>query len=205
LLQVHYSEDIDLVQIKPGPIKPIMERLKEVITFFEEDRKTQVKGHGAKALYRFTSDYEQIRLRLKLEINCKEYFHVENWTSFPFEVSSDWFTGKANITTYSINELLGTKRRALYQRKKGRDLFDLDYSRLNMEIDLDQVITSFNQYMDFSVESSPTRKQFLLNLEEKEQDSDFLNDMDGLIRPGVEYNQAAAFEWLKNDVLTKLR
>ncbi len=31
-----YSEDIDLVQIKEGPIKPIMERLKEVITFFEE-------------------------------------------------------------------------------------------------------------------------------------------------------------------------
>jgi len=31
-----YSEDIDLVQIKEGPIKPIMERLNEVITFFEE-------------------------------------------------------------------------------------------------------------------------------------------------------------------------
>jgi predicted nucleotidyltransferase component of viral defense system len=35
-----YSEDIDLVQIKAGPIKPIMERLKEVITSFEEPRKT---------------------------------------------------------------------------------------------------------------------------------------------------------------------
>jgi hypothetical protein len=35
-----YSEDIDLVQIKARPIKPIMERLKEVITFFEEPRKT---------------------------------------------------------------------------------------------------------------------------------------------------------------------
>ncbi len=43
-----FSEDIDLVQIKPGPIKPIMKRLQEVITFFEEPRKTQVKGHGAK-------------------------------------------------------------------------------------------------------------------------------------------------------------
>ncbi len=52
-----YSEDIDLVQIKAGPIKPIMKRLQEVITFFEEPRKTQVKGHGAKALYRFTSEY----------------------------------------------------------------------------------------------------------------------------------------------------
>ena len=36
-----YSEDIDLVQIKAGPIKPVMERLKEVITFFEKPRKTQ--------------------------------------------------------------------------------------------------------------------------------------------------------------------
>lgn len=38
-----YSEDIDLVQIKSGPIKPIMQRLQEDITFFEEPRKTQVK------------------------------------------------------------------------------------------------------------------------------------------------------------------
>lgn len=36
-----YSEDIDLVQIKAGPIKPIIQRLGEVISFFEEDRKTQ--------------------------------------------------------------------------------------------------------------------------------------------------------------------
>jgi predicted nucleotidyltransferase component of viral defense system len=48
-----YSEDIDLVQIHPGPIKPIMKRIKEIITFFEEERTTQVRGHGAKALYRF--------------------------------------------------------------------------------------------------------------------------------------------------------
>lgn len=30
-----YSEDIDLVQIKEGPIKPILQRIDEVITFFE--------------------------------------------------------------------------------------------------------------------------------------------------------------------------
>ena len=71
-----YSEDIDLVQIKEGPIKPIMERIGEVITYFEEPRNTKVSGHGAKAFYRFTSEYEDIRLRLKLEINCKEHFNV---------------------------------------------------------------------------------------------------------------------------------
>src|SRR5690554_4591047 len=56
-----YSEDIDLIQIKSGPIKTIMERLGKVVTFFEEERKTQNRGHGIKALYRFTSEYENIR------------------------------------------------------------------------------------------------------------------------------------------------
>jgi len=62
-----YSEDIDLVQIKPGPITLIMQRLTEIITFFDQNRTTQVKGHGAKAFYRFTSEYEELRLRLKVE------------------------------------------------------------------------------------------------------------------------------------------
>jgi len=200
-----YSEDIDLVQIKPGPIKPIMERLNEVITFFDETRNTMVKGHGAKANCRFTSEHEGIRLRLKLEINCKEHFNVLPWVYFPFEITNPWFTGKTNILTYDVNELLGTKLRALYQRKKGRDLFDLDYSRLNMKLDLDKIIESFNAYMKFSVNSIPTKRQFILNLEEKEQDQNFLLDMDGLIRSGISYNQKEAFEWIKDEVLIKLR
>lgn len=124
-----YSEDVDLVQIKPGPIKPIMKKLGEIITFFEENRTTQVRGHGAKVLYRFTSEYEGIRMRLKLEINCREHFNLLDWVNFPFEVNREWFSGKTEIRTYNINELLGTKLRALYQRSKGRDLFDLNYAR----------------------------------------------------------------------------
>ncbi|MCF6224649.1 MAG: nucleotidyl transferase AbiEii/AbiGii toxin family protein [Flavobacteriaceae bacterium] len=200
-----YSEDIDLVQIKAGPIKPIMERLKEVITFFEESRKTQVKGHGAKALYRFTSEYEEIRLRLKLEINCKEHFNVLDWVDFPFEVDSEWFSGKCEIRTYSINELLGTKLRALYQRSKGRDLFDLDYSRLNMELNIDEIIHCFKEYTTFATEKKPpSKKEFLLNIEEKENDSDFTGDMEALLRPEITYNQEEAFAWLKKEILEKL-
>jgi predicted nucleotidyltransferase component of viral defense system len=116
-----YSEDIDLVQIKFGPIKPIMQRINEVITFFEEPRKTDLRGHGPKMYYRFNSEYEDIRMRLKIEINSKEHFNVLDWVEFPFEVKNDWFTGATHIKTYSINELLGTKLRALYQRRKGRD------------------------------------------------------------------------------------
>jgi len=47
--------------------------------------KTQVKGHRAKALYHFTSEYEEVRFGLKLEINCKEHFNVLDWLAFPDE------------------------------------------------------------------------------------------------------------------------
>jgi len=89
-----YSEDIDLVQIKPGPIKPIMQRLGEIIDFFEEPRRTEVRGHGAKALYRFASEYGNTRRRLKLEINCKEHFNVLDWIELPFEIKNRWFSGE---------------------------------------------------------------------------------------------------------------
>jgi len=200
-----YSEDIDLVQIKPGPIKPIMKRLAEVITFFEQPRSTQVRGHGAKAMYRFTSEYEGIPLRLKLEINCKEHFNVLDWVDFPFEVESEWFTGKADIRTYSINELLGTKLRALYQRSKGRDLFDLDYARLNRSINIEDIIYCFKVYTEFSTGNRPpSQKEFLLNIEAKEQDPDFTGDMEALLRPEIDYDQNEAFNWLKSEVISRM-
>ena len=200
-----YSEDLDLVQIKAGPIKPIMERIDEVITFFEEDRKTEIRGHGAKALYRLTSEYEQIRMRLKLEINCKEHFKVLDWVSRPYEVQSDWFHGECNIRTYHINELLGTKLRALYQRSKGRDLFDLDYARRNMQINADDILESYRRYIEFSTKKRPpTRKQFLQNIEAKENDPNFTGDMEALLRPEIVYNQQEAFQWLKGEIIERM-
>jgi predicted nucleotidyltransferase component of viral defense system len=200
-----YSEDIDLVQVKPGSIKPIMQRIAEVVTFFEEKRSTKIGGHGAKAMYRFTSEYENIRLRLKLEINCKEHFNVMPWVEFPFEVKSNWFEGKANIRTYDINELMGTKLRALYQRSKGRDLFDLDYSRLNIDLNVHQIIKCFKEYTTFSTGNRPpSQKEFLMNIEEKEQDPNFTGDMEALLRTGIEYNQELAFDWLKSELINKI-
>ena len=191
-----------MVQIKEGPIKPILERLNEVITFFEEPRKTQVRGHGAKALYRFTSEYEEIRMRLKLEINCKEHFNVLDWVDFPFEVDSEWFSGKALLKTYNINELLGTKLRALYQRSKGRDLFDLDYARRHMELDIPKIMQCFKEYTLYATgKRPPSPKEFLLNIEEKEKSHEFTGDMEALLRTEIEYNQSEAFAWLKNELI----
>jgi predicted nucleotidyltransferase component of viral defense system len=200
-----YSEDIDLVQINPGPIKPIMKRLADIISFFDQPRRTQIRGHGARALYRFTSEYEGFPLRLKLEINCKEHFKVLDWVSFPFKVENDWFSSETNIRTYSINELLGTKLRALYQRSKGRDLFDLDYARRHKTINIDEIIHCFKVYTAFSTGNRPpSQKEFLLNIAQKEQNPEFTGDMEALLRPEVTYNQKEAFNWLKSEVISKM-
>ena len=39
-------------------------------------------------------------------------------------MASRWYSGTAAIATFEFDELLATKLRALYQRRKGRDLFD---------------------------------------------------------------------------------
>ncbi|MDY0280358.1 MAG: nucleotidyl transferase AbiEii/AbiGii toxin family protein [Salinivirgaceae bacterium] len=200
-----YSEDIDLVQIQPGPINQIMKRLSEVITFFEEDRTTQVKGHGAKAMYRFNSEYENIRMRLKLEINCKEHFNVMDWNEVPFEVNSAWFSGKASIQTYNIHEMLGTKLRALYQRSKGRDLFDLFYAKRHLSLNLDEIIHCYRKYITFDTDKRPPSKnEFLINIEQKEKDPTFIGDMEALLRPEIIYNYEEAFLWVKKELIERI-
>jgi len=200
-----YSEDIDLVQVLPGPIGPILDRLKEVLDFFEGRAKTKVGGHGARVVYRFQSEYSGIPLRLKVEINGKEHFNVLDWVDFPFKVDSAWFAGEVDIRTYSINELLGTKVRALYQRSKGRDLFDLDYARRHLELDTKAIIKCFKKYTTFSTGNRPpSAKEYLLNMEAKMEDPNFTGDMEALLRPGIEYDQNAAFLWLQSEIIAKI-
>lgn len=200
-----YSEDIDLVQINSGPIKPILAKINEVIDFFEEVRTVKQKLNNNTILYHFISEYEQIRLKIKIEINCKEHFNVLEWKEIPYKIENGWFTGEANIKTYELNELLGTKIRALYQRKKGRDLFDLYYASQNADIDYEKIILCYNEYMKFVVGVPPTRKNFLANIEEKEIDTDFLGDMEALLRPGIKYNPPEAFLWLKKEIIEKMK
>ena len=66
-----------------------------------------------------------MRMRLKVEINTREHVAMLGYAKRSFSVRSRWFERTAGIRTFELDELLATKLRALYQRKKGRDLFDL--------------------------------------------------------------------------------
>jgi predicted nucleotidyltransferase component of viral defense system len=56
--------------------------------------------------------------------------------------------GQCKIPTYELDELLGTKLRALYQRKKGRDLFDLAIALEQDGVDPGRIVDTFAAYME---------------------------------------------------------
>lgn len=203
--QVRYSEDIDLVQINAGPIKPIMYQLGKVLEFLP-DRVTKQKRYNNTMLCRFQSEgTPSVQLRLKIEINCFEHFNELGLIKVPFVMQNQWFSGQCEITTYRLAELVGTKMRALYQRRKGRDLLDLYLALTQTEVDENEVIRCYKCYMGFVVQQPPTYKQFIMNMEEKMQDRDFLTDSKPLLRPGIEFDPVKAYEIVKERLIDKLQ
>ena len=196
--QARYSEDIDLVQINKGPIGKILDRLKEVVSFFDIKPKIKIKANNNNVIFKFYSEMEPVTLmRVKIEINCREHFSVLGYKKIKYNVDNGWFTGSCYVTTYELEELLATKLRALYQRKKGRDLFDLYYFLLNANIDYDKVIFCWKKYMD----KYPSKKEFINNLNKKLQDKEFTGDIYGLLRPDIKYDNLKALEYIKSKLL----
>ena len=204
--QARYSEDIDLVQIKPGPIKPILARIRVVLApFLGIKRNIETSIHNNTATYKFETEIQPIiQMRLKIEINCREHFTVLGFQKVPFEVNNGWFSGKCMINTYKIEELLGTKLRALYQRRKGRDLFDLDFALTKLEIDTNRLIQCYKEYIYFSDGINPTSKMFIANMEEKMQDAEFRNDIFTILRPEVEYDNDLAYKLIKDKIINNI-
>lgn len=203
--QSRYSEDIDLVQIKEGPIKPILVKLGEVLHFLGTKRTIRQKANNNTVVYRFDSEIPPvINLRLKIEINCREHFSILGLCQTPFRVENGWFSGECLVNTYYLEELLGTKLRALYQRTKGRDLFDLYEALGKAELNIDKLIKCYREYMAFSVERPPSQKQFMANIEEKMEDYEFKNDIFTLLRPGIEYDNDIAYMKIMGKLLRKI-
>lgn len=195
-----YSEDIDLVQVESGPIGPVLDELRGCLDpWLGEPRRRQSEGRVT-LIYRFSSE-DGLPLRLKVEINSREHFAVHGLQHHPFTVESRWFTGKTEILTYSLDELLGTKLRALYQRKKGRDLFDLWYAfkHANPLPDAQRVVASFLEYMAHGGHQI-SRALFEQNLIEKKAEPQFVNDMEPLLTTASDWDFDQAFE----DVMRRL-
>ena len=203
--QARYSEDIDLVQIKEGPIKPILQAIGEQLNFLGTKRTIKQNINMNTAIYRFDSEIPPVvNMRLKIEINTREHFTVMGYTDVKYTVANGWFSGSCSMSSFTIEELLATKLRALYQRRKGRDLFDLFQALVQADIDTQNVVDTYKEYMNYSKGQSPSQKQFILNMDEKIEDPDFGGDIYALLRPGIEYDQQGAYELIKDQLISKL-
>jgi predicted nucleotidyltransferase component of viral defense system len=159
------------------------------------------QGEGRVTLtYRVTSE-EGAPLKLKVEINSREHFTVLGFEKHDFAVDSRWFSGNASILTYPLDELLGTKVRALYQRKKGRDLFDLWTAFATAKAQPERVIDCFLRYME-NDGRRVSRAEFERNLLAKLDDPRFIADIEPLVVADSGFDLPRAAEFVFNRLAT---
>ncbi len=130
-----------------------------------------------------------MKMRLKVEINTREHVAVLGYANRSFSLKSRWFERMASIRTFELDELLATKLRALYQRKKGRDP--------------QRIVETFRSHME-TESRPPTRAMFERNLDEKLRDPGFGSDMSGLFAAGREWDVIAAARVVKETLLVRL-
>ena len=199
-----YSEDIDLVQIRAESIGDTLDLVRCVLDPWLGSPRRQFKEGRVNLVYRFESeDAPPLKMRLKVEINSREHFSQRGLVQLPFAVENRWFTGGAQVTTFEVNEMLGTKLRALYQRKKGRDLFDLWMAIERGVVDPDVLRDCFVRYMAAGGHTV-SRAQFEANLHQKSGEDDFRGDILPLVRPGLAWDFDHALRLVLTRLIVKL-
>jgi predicted nucleotidyltransferase component of viral defense system len=199
-----FSEDVDLVQSEPGPIGPLLDSVRGVLDGFLGIPLRKAGTAGAALTYRVDSEGPPVvPLRFKIEINTREHTAFDGLRHQPFVVASRWFAGSASLTTYSLEELMATKLRALYQRRKGRDLFDLWLVLSTTQADPKRIVALFQKYIAKEGRSI-SRADFLANMEPKLAHGGFLGDVDPLLRAGVKYNPQAPYALVMRELLHRL-
>lgn len=143
---LRYSEDIDLVQTQPEPIGGIIDGVRDALSWLGKCNRDQAP-HTTHLVFKFNPEAGGGSLKLKIEINTREHQNLHGLKTYPFEIISDWHQAKADIVSFEPEELFGTKLRALLQRHKNRDLFDINEGLLQLGLDCDKLIACFHHYL----------------------------------------------------------
>jgi predicted nucleotidyltransferase component of viral defense system len=214
-----YSEDIDLVVVGARPEQHIRLAIRRVLTDVLGRPRTSAWGTLKLALrnsvrpsrvlrmaYSIPSIIENGRtLNIVVEGNVTErkphLAVVEMPFSFPFRDK----TVQTRIKGYDIHEMLGTKMRAMFQRKRGRDLFDLYWAltKSAKKVKPPAIIESFQHYMK-QEGTKAARAEFIGILENHLEDPGFCSDMEPLLGNGIDYDPQAAGIYIKNNLLRLL-
>ena len=208
-----YSEDLDFVQTKAQPIGETIDAIRIALNWLGEPNRLLTE-RSAKLVYKYTS-VNGLPMKLKIEINTTEHFQVMDVNNVAFGFESQWFSGESIVAVNQLEELMATKIRALYQRRKGRDLFDLWMVFSKDLANIDECLKIFKKYCEHGG-LKISKDLFLKNLELKRLNKDFQLDMNILlphqpppynvpfIPNQTNWNFDEAFEYVKSEIVNRI-
>lgn len=221
-----YSEDIDLVLIKPMDKDALDQRLRTTLTHILGTPSDSIIADAWLAIrnvskpskiLRTVFNYVPVGLRypmkVKVEVNLNE-----NKSLFPLvevgvsSLDDDGVLAKWRARSYEINEMLGTKLRALLQRTQGRDLFDLYHAAEFgtkatpvCAVDGVRTIEAFNWYLA-NEGTNMDRQEAEELLSQRLRNRGFRNDTNTLLHSNfAHYDVDAAAELVRQKYFVHLR
>lgn len=189
---LRYSEDIDLVQIEAEPIGTTIDAIRESLSWLGKCQRVPA-GHSMHLIFRFQPEFNnQVPMKLKVEINTREHNNLLGIRKYPFSVSNEWFEGHTEIESFEPEELFGTKLRALLQRRKDRDLFDLAEGQRQLTLDTMKILDCFAFYLaqeEIQITRANAEQRMLEKLTKN-----LTEDIAPLLPASVSYDQNDAIE-----------
>jgi len=214
-----YSEDIDLVAIGKRPGKHIEVAIRRVLRPLLGQPVRSTWDNIKLAIRNITQPSKVLRLTYSIrpvadagtsmdivvEVNVTERKPHRPIVRIPFEFSFQDAKIQTTLNGYDIHEMLGTKMRALFQRRRGRDLFDLywalAYKTANVKPSL--VVESFLHYLH-AEGSRAGRGEFMTILDSHLADRGFCADMTPLLRADLSYDPQRAGKVVRERLLKLL-
>lgn len=216
-----YSEDIDLVAVGDRAeghirkailrvLRPVLGREKSSVWDFVQlaVRNAAKPSRILRCIYRIPSVTEPGRaLAIEVEVNVTErtpYLPVQR---LPFAIAFRGAQLETELVSYNINEMLATKMRALFQRKKGRDLFDLYWALSTqsvLPVSVREILRAFDHYMQ-AEGASVAREKFVAHLRECLGDrAGFCTDLVSFLRSDLTYEPDVAGAFVQQNLLALL-
>ena len=197
---LRYSEDLDYVRTTAGGIKDLTTAVTALGDRLGMKVNTKI-GEHPKIYLRAPFESGSGTIRLKIEVNTFERSPARPLIRVPFQVDSSWFTGEAGVLTFAVEELVATKVRALFQRSKGRDLFDLWLALTQVGIDPADLVAAFEPYRP----NGYTAGRATANLREKVTKPSFRDDLTRLAAAWPDdYDVNEAAELVITEVLARI-
>jgi len=186
-----YSEDLDYVLLGDVPHESIKDALGEVVTGLgmkcerEEVSPSRVNVWGAVEV-----DAVGASVRVKFEVNCADAEPVFDLVRLRHGVNTRVWKEEAAVLTFQAAELVGTKFRALAQRRKGRDLSDLWIARRELRISNRDLAVAGDHYL---LHATISPGQLRERLAAHGRDPEFYSDLEALtVSPYIGFDVARA-------------